>query len=85
MVAAAVSCGVLAIFVLITLRQLRIIGDRVFDIQIYVAMGAAVVYLIVEEAEAEAYFISLAVLRFVILMWDVLDLLKIRLIERAIR
>jgi len=78
-VAAAVSCGVLAIFLLITLRSLRLLGDRVFDFQVYVAMGAAATYLAIRSADVDAYLVSLATLRFVILLWDLIDLLKIRL------
>ncbi len=82
MVAAAVSCGVLAIFALITLRTMRLLGDRIFDFQVYLAMGAAAAYLALNDASFEAYVISLATLRFVILLWDVIDLLKIRMGER---
>jgi len=82
MILAAVSCGVLTIFALITLRALRVLGDRIFDFQVYVAMGAAAIYLLTQEAELDAYLISLAALRFVILLWDLIDLLKLRLVNR---
>jgi hypothetical protein len=81
-IAAAVSVGVLAIFALITLRAVGLIGDRFFDFQVYISMAAAAIYLAVDGAEVEAYLISLAVLRFVILMWDVIDLVKLRLARR---
>ena len=82
MVAAAVSCGVLAVVALIILRTMRFLGDKVFDYQLYVAMGAAAGYLVVAGGSFEDYVISLALLRFVLLGWDVIDLLKIRLTER---
>jgi hypothetical protein len=81
-VAAAVSCGVLAVFALVTLRALRLLGDRIFDYQVYVSMAAAAAYLAVSGADVDAYLISLATLRFVILLWDVLDLLTLRLTRR---
>ena len=79
MIAAAVSCGVLTIFALVTLRSMRLLGDRIFDFQVFVAMGAAATYLALNGADVDAYLISLAVLRFVILLWDLIDLTKIRL------
>ena len=78
-IGAAVSVGVLAIFALITLRQMRIVGDKVFDIQVYVAFGAAVLYLILVGGSFEEYAVSLAVLRFAVLLWDVIDILKLRM------
>ena len=77
-IGAAVSVGVLAIFALVTLRQLRIVGDRIFDFQVYVAMAAAMIYLAIEGADFEEYAISLAVIRFAILLWDVIDLVRMR-------
>lgn len=82
MVAAAVSCGVLVIVALIMLRTAHVLGDRIFDFQLYLAMAAAVTYLAIVGASFDAYVISLATLRFVLLLWDVIDLLKIRLTER---
>lgn len=84
MIAAAVSCGVLAIVAVIILRSLRLLGDRVFDFQLYLAMAAAAGYLIAVGGSFEDYVISLAVLRFVLLLWDVIDLLKLRLYERRL-
>ena len=80
-VAAAVSCGVLTIFALVTLRSVRIVGDKVFDIQVYVAMGAAAIYLVAVGGSVDQYFVALAVLRFVLLLWDLIDLMKIRLAQ----
>lgn len=78
-VAAAIGCGVLAIFALITLRALRILGDRIFDYQVYVAMAATTTYLLINGNAVNQYFVALAVLRFVLLLWDLIDLLKLRL------
>lgn len=77
-IGAAVSVGVLTIFGLVTLRLMRIVGDRVFDFQVYVAFGTAALYLLLKGASFESYAISLAVLRFAVLLWDVIDLVKVR-------
>ena len=79
MIPAAVACGVLSLFVLITLREVNLLGDRIFDFQVYVAFAAAAAYLVAVGGNFESYVIALAVLRFVLLLWDLIDLAKIRL------
>ena len=79
LIAAAVSVGVLAVVCVVILRELRLVGDKLIDNQLYVAFIATAVYLVIVGAEFDEYVISLAALRFAVLMWDVVELAKMRI------